>query len=56
MPGDLDIGFDDPATKRNNEYVEIDGWQEAKCKRECIMHHCRTCQYDWETGTLGANT
>lgn len=27
------------------------GWQ-AFASKECIVHHCRTCQYEWTGKTL----
>ena len=49
---DLDLSFSERSTRRVNQYVHIDGWTDARVKKECIMHHCRCCQYDWETGVL----
>jgi hypothetical protein len=49
---DLDLSFSERSTRRENEYIYIDGWTDARVKKECIMHHCRCCQYDWETGVL----
>jgi hypothetical protein len=48
----LDLSYGERSTRRVNEYVHIDGWTEAKVKKECIRHHCRCCQYEWETGVL----
>ena len=36
--------------------VRIDGWLGAEVKKECIMHHCRCCQFEWETAPQGPNT
>lgn len=41
--------------KRTNEYVRIEGWLDAEVKRECIMHRCRCCQYEWETAPQKPN-
>lgn len=41
--------------KRINEYVRIDGWLDAEVKKECIMHHCRCCQFEWETAPQKPN-
>ena len=51
----LDIGYERRDMKRINEYVRIDGWLDAEVKRECIMHHCRCCQFEWETAPQGPN-
>lgn len=51
MPGKLDLDYNYKYLKRSNEFVHIDGWMNAKVIKECIMHHCRICQYDWETAT-----
>ncbi len=48
----LDLSFEERHTRRVNEYVHIDQWTDARVKKECIMHHCRCCQYDWETDVL----
>lgn len=51
-PGDLDLSFDAGETNRENEFVSIKGWLNARVKQECIMHHCRCCQYEWESAPL----
>ena len=35
----------------SNEFVKRDKY-ETKVLKDCIMHHCRCCQYDWETEAL----
>ena len=42
--------------ERVNEYVRINGWLDAEVKRECIMHHCRCCQFEWESAPQKPNT
>lgn len=29
----------------------VGGW-ESYARNDCIVHHCRTCQYDWTGKTL----
>ena len=53
MPGDgVDKqGIDDELIKRP-PFMEVNwpyGW---KASKEHIGHHCRTCQYEWESSTL----
>ena len=45
----LDLGYERRDMERVNEYVRINGWLDAEVKLECIMHHCRCCQFEWET-------
>ena len=52
--GKLELGWSDKDTTRNNEFVKINGWLDAKCIKECITHHCRVCQFDFETSICGA--
>ena len=40
---------------RTNAFVDV-GRFTARALRECLTHHCRTCQYDWETTPLGEST
>lgn len=51
----LDLGYERRDMKRVNEYVRINGWLDAEVKKECIMHRCRCCQYEWETAPQGPN-
>lgn len=37
--------------ERESKYAFVDRWQ-ITVKRDCIMHHCRCCQHDWETEPL----
>lgn len=43
------------ATSENGEpfssFINVDNWT-REATRECITHHCRTCQYDWQTKPL----
>ncbi len=40
--------------ERENALVVIDKW-DGRAKRDCIIHHCRGCQYEWETEPLSSN-
>lgn len=35
-------------TRKSNQWVTYADW-EAHAKKECISHHCRCCQYEWDT-------
>ena len=37
------------------DFVSYVGWS-AKAKSECITHHCRCCQWKWDTAPLAKNT
>ena len=52
----LDLGYERRDMERVNEYVRINGWLDAEVKRECIMHHCRCCQFEWESAPQKPNT
>ena len=51
----VELDYADRGMTRENEFVAINGWTDARVKRECIMHHCRCCQYEWETAPLGGS-
>ena len=36
---------------RGNEFLVSDKF-DVQCFRDCITHHCRICQWDWETPPL----
>lgn len=40
-----------PPRQKSNEFVDRTGvfWV---AKKECIVHHCRVCQYEWDSATL----
>lgn len=48
----INLGFAGKDTKRKNQFVNIDGWHDAKVIKDCLRCHCRTCQFDWEVAPL----
>jgi len=48
---DIDLSFSDRHKERINEFISIK-FMEAKVKKDCIMHHCTCCQFNWETEPL----
>jgi hypothetical protein len=37
--------------QRTSKHVKIGRWS-GSAKRDCIVHHCRCCQFDWDTDAL----
>lgn len=33
----------------STEFVDRAMWDSITVKKECIIHHCRECQYEWDT-------
>lgn len=33
-------------------FINVHGDWNREATRECITHHCRTCQFDWQTAVL----
>lgn len=50
-PGEYDAGFE--PQERTTPFVKIRRF-DSKILAECIVHHCRDCQYEWETAPLKA--
>ena len=44
----------DRADEPFSKFINADGWW-REAVRDCITHHCRTCQYDWQSRTLRPN-
>lgn len=38
-----------------DEYIVFCG-HSASFKKECIVHHCRSCQYEWITPPMNSST
>ena len=47
----LDLSREEFEKKRTNKFIRVadDAWERSDYIRDCISHHCRTCQYEWET-------
>ena len=37
---------------KTTEFVDRSLNYTGKVKKDCIVHHCRCCQYDWDTAAL----
>jgi hypothetical protein len=41
----------DDEKERKNEFITRERYT-IYVKKDCITHHCRCCQYEWESGVL----
>jgi hypothetical protein len=41
------------SARKGSEYVDRAATWRWPALQDCVVHHCRCCQYDWDTGVEG---
>jgi hypothetical protein len=48
--GEIDsLTYGERDRARENKFISLAWGGESNAKKDCITHHCRCCQYEWET-------